>query len=455
MRKEIKFKLEENIMKFKESETTELKTSTAELKEAIIAIVAILNKHKGGEVYFGIDDKKQEIIGQTISDATLREISREIAEHIEPKIFPKVEKLKIGEKSCVHVEFEGKENIYYAYGRAYIRIGTENRQLSAKEIENKIIDKNKDKLRWDNRVSEKNIKDINEEVLKEYVKKAKDAGRIGFDYKNGATSLNKLGLIRGSKLLNAAVVLFSDNNSLEVQAAVFAGKDKITFLDIQQFRGNIFDLLKKSENYIKEHINWAAKIKDFKREEIPEIPINALREALVNSLCHRDYSNPKGNEVAIFKDRIEIYNPGNFPEEYSPEDFIRGEERSILRNPFIADTLYYSRDIEKFGSGLKKIYQECKLNNIKLKFKKLKSGFAVIFYRPENVLENVLENVPENRSRKLIEKINKNNKITISELASILKVNEKTIKRDLEKLRAEKKINRIGPDKGGYWEIVK
>ncbi len=69
--------------------------------------------------------------------------------------------------------------------------------------------------------------------------------------------------------------------------------------------------------------------------EIPEVPIRALREAIINSLCHRDFADPKGNEFAIYKDRIEIYNPGCFPENWTPEDFIKGEGKSVLRNPNI------------------------------------------------------------------------------------------------------------------------
>ena len=72
----------------KESETLELKKTTSELKEAIISIVAILNKHQKGEVYFGIG-RDGEIVGQTVTENTLRDISRTISEHIEPKIFPK------------------------------------------------------------------------------------------------------------------------------------------------------------------------------------------------------------------------------------------------------------------------------------------------------------------------------------------------------------------------------
>ena len=102
--------------------------------------------------------------------------------------------------------------------------------------------------------------------------------------------------------MNACEVLFCDTNPLEVQAAVFAGTDKLTFFDIKRFQGTIFHMLEKSEQYISEHINWRVKFGKMKREEVPEIPVKAIREALVNSFCHRDYTVPKGNEIAIFKD---------------------------------------------------------------------------------------------------------------------------------------------------------
>ena len=126
------------LIKEKESETLELKKSTSELKEAVISIAAILNKHKNGVVYFGIKDNG-EIVGQEVSDNTLREISKSISDHIEPKIFPKIEKVIFEKKSCIKVSFEGKDIPYFAYGRAYIRTGTENRQLSARELENMIL----------------------------------------------------------------------------------------------------------------------------------------------------------------------------------------------------------------------------------------------------------------------------------------------------------------------------
>ncbi|MBM3245710.1 MAG: hypothetical protein FJZ13_00055 [Candidatus Omnitrophica bacterium] len=112
------------------------------------------------------------------------------------------------------------------------------------------------------------------------------------------------------------------------------------------------------------------------------MPVRAISEAIGNSLCHRDFENPKGNEVAIFKDRIEIYNPGLFPKEVNPEDFFTGHEKSILRNSLIAETMYKSKDIERWGSGIKRIHDECVAAGVKVEFKRLKTGFEVVFYRP-------------------------------------------------------------------------
>ena len=103
---------------FSENEVIELKKSTGELKEAIISIVSILNKHNSGNLYFGIKDNG-DVIGQEVSSKTIRDVSKSIAENI----YPKVNKVKIDDKMCILVEFEGDDIPYLAFGRAYMRVG--------------------------------------------------------------------------------------------------------------------------------------------------------------------------------------------------------------------------------------------------------------------------------------------------------------------------------------------
>src|SRR3989338_5975835 len=220
----------------KESETIEFKKSTAELKGAVISIVAMLNKHGRGEVYFGIDDNGK-VLGLTIGKTTIKDVTQAVVDNTEPKIYPKVEARKIDGKDCIVVEAHGIANPYFAYGRAYIRVGESDKAMSPQEIESRIL--NKKKLLWEKEISEKTLADVNEEVIKEYMRKAKTAKRIDFDFVDVKSTLNKLGLLHKNQLTHAAEVLFCDENSMEVQAAIFADTDKLTFLDIKSFKGNL------------------------------------------------------------------------------------------------------------------------------------------------------------------------------------------------------------------------
>ena len=468
---------------FLENEVIEFKKTTGELKEGIISIVAILNKHQSGKLYFGIKDNG-EIIGQEVSSKTIREVSKAISENIEPRIYPIVNKIKLDEKECILVEFEGEDIPYLAFGRAYMRVGDEDRQLSMKEIRKIILKEENEIGKWESKVSDYTIADIDEELLKEFVEKGRRAKRINFPYTNKEEILKKLSLVnKNNELLNAGYILFAKDAKLEMQMAIFATETKLTFLDIDQVFGNIFELIEIGEGYIRKNIKWPVNFKSgsMERIEIPEIPLEAIREAIINSLIHRDFRNPKSNEVAIYKDRVEIFNPGEFPEGYKPEDFIEGEG-SIPRNPLIANTLYLSKDIEKWGSGFRRITEACKESNVKVKFEIRKNGFMVIFYRKtdeelynltqnekndaknvalneENVALNVAlqlkEKYPELRKVyiDIIEKIAKNKYITQEQIASELDKTRNSIYRNIKTLKDMGILERLGSKKNGYWKI--
>ena len=104
-----------------ENETTEYKKTTRELREAMASISSILNKHKKGKLYFGVKDDGT-AIGLDISPKTLRDVSQAIAEKIEPKIYPTINKVVIDGKNCIEVEFSGNNIPYFADGKAYMRV---------------------------------------------------------------------------------------------------------------------------------------------------------------------------------------------------------------------------------------------------------------------------------------------------------------------------------------------
>jgi len=204
---------------------------------------------------------------------------------------------------------------------------------------------------------------------------------------------------------------------------------------------------------------WKADLSGSKRIEIPEIPIRAIKEALVNSFCHKDYIAPESNKIAIYKDKIEIWNPGNFPEGYIPNDFIKKETPSILRNPLISNILYYSEDIEKWGSGLRRIYEECEKHNVKVDFNVMKYGFSIVFHRGrtnfgDGVKDGVKDGVNLNINQKKIMFLIKNNpSITSKELSKEIGINTRNIEKNISKLKKLKLLKRIGSDKTGFWKV--
>ena len=364
-----------------ENETLEYKKSTGEMKEAVISIGAILNKHEKGELYFGVRNDGAPV-GQTVSDKTLREISQAIANFIEPRIYPEINLVRLDNLDCIHVRFEGYTTPYLAYGIARIRVADEDKVMSAQELVAYIQRKTSPESAWERRISDYTIDQVPEADVQDYVEKGHKATRLTFKYTNKAEALNELFVTQGDHLLNAGMVLFCDSSYAELQMAIFAGTERITFLDIQRHHGSIFKLTALAEKYIMSNIRWHVVFDgSLQRKEIPEIPVEAIREALINSFCHKDYGACQSNEVAIYKDRVEIYNPGSFPEGYVPNDFIERLERPVRRNPLITTVLYYSRDVEGFGTGLKRIKDACTKAKCRFEFRMQKSGFVVVFYR--------------------------------------------------------------------------
>ena len=128
----------------KEDEYTEFKVSTAELQKSLDSVCAILNKHQQGILYFGVKNDGTPV-GQIITESTIRDISRALTDNIEPRIYPTVNKVTLNGKECIKVEFKGDDVPYFSYGRAYMRVGEEDKKLTQKQLKDLII-KNDEKI---------------------------------------------------------------------------------------------------------------------------------------------------------------------------------------------------------------------------------------------------------------------------------------------------------------------
>ena len=451
------------MMPFQESETVELKKSTSELKEAVISIVAMLNKHQRGEIWFGVRNVGT-VVGQQVSEKTIRDISKAIADNVEPRIYPVIEQVMVDSRQCIRVQVEGKDHPYYAYGRAYIRVGDEDRQLSARELENLILSKNRDRLRWDTEVCDKaTVDDVGPGKLKSFLK------LCGLKFDTIPNSLEKLNLVRHSKLLNAAVICFARKPekffpNARLRCAVFGTLDTTVTISMNDYYGDVFYLIKKAEEYILEHINIGMRLDGMLRVDVPEIDPEAFREAIINAFCHRDYREFDSVNIAIFKDRVEIRSPGLL---YGGLTIaaIRKKMVSARRNELLAELFQRSHRIEKWGRGIKMIlerepateFEEIGTVQFVATFKRKNyetptEGFPGTVTQESSLKSSQKTSVKT--SVKIIEAIRQNSDITITELAELTGVTARSVERNVQRLQLENRLRRVGPDKGGHWEIV-
>ena len=232
----------------KESETLEFKKTTGELKEAMVSIVSILNKHGVGTLYFGVKPNG-DVTGQDVSESSLRDVSRLVFESIRPQIYPAIEEIELDGTKLIKVEFSGENVPYSAAGRYYLRTADEDREVSPEELKI-FFGANKYRDKWEKSKSEAASNQIDKVAIKSFWQKAVSVGRLPEGRYNCPIILKRFGLVNGDFLTNAGEVLFGNTHPVTLKVGIFATDEKLTFLDMKLYEDNIYNLLKTSEDYI-------------------------------------------------------------------------------------------------------------------------------------------------------------------------------------------------------------
>ena len=371
-----------------ESETVEFKKSTGEHKEALQAISAMLNKHGRGELYFGVKDDGS-VIGQDVSDATLRQVTSWVSDKIEPAVFPTVERLDAdGGLRYIKVAFSGADAPYSADGRYFTRVGTSNKALSASELSAIVIKRERARSPWDSQPSGRPVSDADERAVRNFVERGGRAGRVGGGFAGVEDALAKLDLVApDGSLRNAAVELFCEGSDTypRMKLGLLGGNTKAKILDLRRECGTMLKLLDFAEYFVTSNIRREFVIGEtgMYRKEIPEIPAEAIREAVANALCHRDYETGTAVEVNVYMDTVQIVSPGLFPEGDSPQEHLDGTASEFcLRNPAIARALFRAGVIEQYGTGIPRIKEACEAAGVKFRFEQTVNSTVVVFERP-------------------------------------------------------------------------
>lgn len=356
-----------------ESEHLEFKKSTGQRTQAAKTVCAFLNGIHGC-VLFGVTDEG-EIVGQQVTTKTLADIAHEL-QRIEPPVFPEIETIPIeNNKAVIAVRVSGKVGVYCYDGRPFIRHGPLTQIMPQAEYERRILRKFHDHQRWENEFTPKwvTIQDLDEDEVQLTLENAVKLGRMKQPvHTDTASILRGLGLLKGGRLINAAVALygkgerlFSSYPQLTIKLARFRGATRLTgFMDNREYWGNAFDLLQRGEVFLLDRVPIAGRLVPGKmvREDYPLYPPLATREAIANAICHRDYTDPGVVAIAMYDDKLEVINPGAFHFDITPEYLMRPHE-SKPWNPIIANVFYRAGIIEQWGMGTLNIIEWCKSND--------------------------------------------------------------------------------------------
>lgn len=437
----------------KKNETLEFKKSTSEWKEVTKTVSAFSNT-KGGIILIGISDAGG-IKGIDIGKRSIDDLANKIKENTDPKVFPSITTEKIDGKDIVAIEVkESRSKPVFAFDRVYKRVGGSTVRASSEEIRRLALEGKK--VYWDKQVCEEaSLDDIDEEKVKWFLRKARM--ERNFDVDPGVSvkeALERLNLIKNEKLTNAAVLLFGKNpqkffTQSEVRCARFKGTKPLKpFIDMKVFRGDIINQVDKALNFVLEHIPMAAWVVPgrVEREEKYAYPPDAVREAIINAICHRDYGSPSNVQVRVFDDRIETWNPGRLPEGWTVDTLKRKHESKPF-NPLIASQFFLIRFIEKWGTGINDMMAECiewGLPEPEFEF----TGTSLIVTFVSEITEGYLREKGLNeRQIKAVMHVKERGNITNREYQEINSVSRRTATSELKELVEKDVLKKIGTGK--------
>ena len=428
--------------------------------EVIETLVAFANT-VGGKVIVGVSNTGN-IKGVSINSESVQNWINEIKNKTTPSIIPEIEVVLIEEREIVCIcikEYPVKP--VSTRGRCYKRINNSNHLLSVAQISDLYMLSMQ--YSWDSYpFAGASTGSLNVEKINQFIQKVNTVKRFSLP-NDPMDALGKLKMIQNGVPTNAAMILFAKEN-LFYNVHIGRFKTPSTIIADKIISGNLYDVMEEAMQTIIGHIKFAVEItgKTTQHTEIPEYPLDAIREALTNALVHRDYQSSTDIQIKIFDQNISFFNPSGLYGNITEKDLITDSYSASTRNKLIAEAFYLTNDIEKYGSGFIRIRKAItEYPTMNFVFRNTSYGFFTEFSYTEqkiNTKSGVVETTQETTqetTHRILALIKLNPKINRKKMARELKnISEDGVKYQLEKLIKKGVIKRIGSTKGGQWEIT-
>ena len=462
-----------------ESKNIEYKVAVPKKSEKYMKTVVAFANGNGGKIVFGIDDKTLEIVGMDEDNIfkTMDAITNAISDSCEPRIKPDVTLQTVNDKTVIVVEIlPGAMRPYYIKSEGmtegtYMRVSGTTRPVEGymlKELilegQNRYFDSEPCR---ELQITDEDIQNLCKTMKETAIKNTwqnSEKAKIKDITKNTLLSWGILTEVQGEIFPTNAYALLTGQLRMQpvIQCGLFKGKDRAYFADRKEFDGPIQNQVDAAYQYVLEKINMGMQIQGIYRQDVYELPTDSVRELIANAVAHRSYLEPGNIQVAIFDDRLEVTSPGMLLNNVSIKKMMEGYSKP--RNPAIANAFAYMKIIEKWGTGIPRIFRECReyglpdpeLIDFDGDFRVNMYRNTAIDYSPrvnDRVNDKVNDRVNE-IEEKILKFIDNDPAITITQLSMELELSRKTIAAKLKTLKEKKMIERVGSSRKGYWKIL-
>jgi len=415
----------------KESQTVEYKQRWR--NDCLKAVSAFANSD-GGKLIIGLDDQ-----GKPSGLKNIKRLLEDIPNTIRNKlgIIPSVEPNKKNKKDIINIAVTPCSVPISYNGKYYIRSGSTVQELQGKELADFLMKKSGST--WDDIVEERaGFNEIDNNSIEKFKKYATDRIPSIIKETDNTALLQKLNLIDGKDLKRAVVLLFSnDPQKFYLQSVVRIGKflsdTEIQTTDIVE--GNLFAQLENTLEILRtKYLLSNIKYEGIHRRDILEYPYEALREAIINALIHRDYSGTSQIQIRVYPDKLIIMNEGKLPPEV-PVGKLKTNHLSIPRNTLLAKIFYYAGFIESWEHGTIKIVENCIKQGLpEPDFVEENGVMTVTFYKDKWNEENLKKSGLNERQIKAVIYVKENGRITNNQYQKIFSVSKATATRNLTTL---------------------
>ncbi|MDO5523866.1 MAG: ATP-binding protein [Bacteroidia bacterium] len=431
-----------------ESKTLEFKSNFN--TETIETLVAFANA-KGGQVVIGINNKN-EIIGVNINPESVQNWINEVKNKTQPSLYADAEIFTDNNKKIVVLSVsEYPIKPVSTKGKYFLRISNSNHLLTISELVDMHL--RTFNTSWDFHTGPHlKLEDISLDKVQTIID---ERNRLGGKIQDDPlTFLIKNELLRDGAVTHAAYLLFAKNNTLITTIEMGRFQTDIVIKDSTRTQADILTQINDVIDFVKKHINKEIIITgDPQNTQRWQYPIEAIREIVINMIVHRDYRSASDSIIKIYNNRIEFYNPGCLPENISINDLLENRYRSTPRNKLIAEQFKSLGLIEKYGSGIRRIIESFKAENLPApKFEHISDGFMVTVFT-DDVTSKVTDKVTDNQLT-IMAAIRENDTITTAELAIKVNISQRKIKENIAKLKAIGFLERVGSPKSGHWKVI-